>query len=135
MGYYWLLSHLLLRLFHLFVGWTWFFLSQHHHLESEVCNPLLTELEVAVELSERYHGLQGTGIREVVLIEDIVHGLSSHLIQGVLHEARQTELELHQVADEHHEILAEGLELLEINIHILQLLAVLADAGINLPDP
>ena len=90
---------------------------------------------MAVELTESHHGLQGTGIREIVLVEDIIHGLCCHLIQGVLHEARQTELELHQVADEHHQVLAEALELLQINIHILQFLAVLANAGIDFLKP
>ena len=122
----------MLCLFHLFIGWTWLLLCQHQYLEGEIGNPLLAELQTGVEVAQANHGLQYAGIREIVLVEDVVHGLCSELIEGLLHEAWQTELELHQVAHEHHQILGEVLELDEIGIDILELLAVLADAGINL---
>ena len=93
---------------------------------------MLTELQTGVEVAQAYHGLEHAGIREIVLVEDIVHSLCSELIEGLLHKVGQTKLELHQVAHAHHQILGEVLELDEIGIDILEFLAVLADAGINL---
>ena len=52
MGEYWLLSHLLLCLFHLFIGWTWLLLGKHQHLEGEIGDPLLAEAQLLVELTK-----------------------------------------------------------------------------------
>ena len=91
---------------------------------------MLAERQALVELAQLKHGFQHTGIREIILSEDIFYSFSSQLVKRILHEARQTELKLHQVAHQHHQILREVLELDEIYIDILQFVAVLTDTGI-----
>ena len=65
-------------------------------------------------------------------MEDVVDGLLGHCIECFLEEARYPELEFHKVSEKHHQVLAERLELIKIGLNILQLLAVLLDAGIYL---
>ena len=88
-----------------------FLLCQHHHLVDEVGDPLLAETEFSVILTHPEHGLYHSRVFVVVLMKDIIDGLLSHTVNGALEKRRQSQLELHQVAREHHEVLRESLEL------------------------
>mgnify|MGYP007065804076 FL=1 len=127
-----LLAQLSLCLLDFLIGWTWLLLGKHQHLEGKIGDPLLAEAQLLVELTKLHDGLHNTGVVEVIFVEDIVDGFLSHGVERLLHETWQTEFELHQVAQKHHEILGEGLELDEINIDILQLVTLLANALVNL---
>ena len=81
-----------------------------------------------IQLAQLYDSLQHARIGEVILVEDVIHSLLRHIIERFLHEGRKAELELHQVAHQHHQVLREGLELYQIYIDILQFLAILTDA-------
>ena len=76
------------------------------------------------------NGFQHTCIRKVVLVENVVDGALRHGVNGLLEERGQTQLKLHEIAHEHHEVLCEVLELYQVHLHILQLVAVFPDAGI-----
>ena len=61
-----------------------------------------------------------------------MNGLLRHSVDGLLEEAGHTQLELHQVAGEHHHVLHKGLKLHHIGLHVLQLLAAAVDALVYL---
>ena len=107
-------------------------LSEHHHAIDEVCHPLLGETKATVVLTDGDNGLEHVRLLEVVLVKDVVDGLLSHRVESLLHKARQTELELHQVARQHHDVLREALELQEIGLCVLYLLTTTMKALVDL---
>ena len=92
---------------------------------------MLAECQTLIELTQLKYGFQHTGIREIILSEDVFNCFSSQFVKRIFHEARQTEFKLHQVAHQHHQILSEVLELDEIYIDILQFMTILTDTGID----
>ena len=108
------------------MGGLWFLLGKHHYLEDKVGNPLLRETKTAVILAYSYHAFKNGWISKVVFIKDVVHGFFGHCVDGLLHETWQTELEIHQVACKHHNLLSKALELQEVCLGILNLLAAFA---------
>ncbi len=109
-----------------------FLLGEHDDTIDEVCNPLLGEAETTVVFTDGDNGLEHVGLLEVVLVEDVTDGLLGHRVEGLLHKSRQTELELHQIAREHHDVLCKALELQEIGLCVLYLLATTVEALVDL---
>ena len=120
------LSSFLLGLF----VWPWLFLGQHHHLEYKVGYPFLAKTQPFIVLPDGSDRLQHARIREVVLVENVVDGALCHRVNGLLEERGKAQFKLHKIAHEHHEVLCEVLELYQIHLNILQLMAIFPDAGI-----
>ena len=99
------------------------FLGKHDDAIDKVGDPLLGEAKTTVVFTHRNNGLEHICLFKVVLVKDIVDGLLCHRIERLLHEPRQTEFELHEIAREHHDILCETLELQKISLCILHFLA------------
>ena len=115
----------------LFFGF-WLFLGQHHHLIDKSGNPLFRERETLVVLADIEHHLDNSCILVVVLGKDFLHGLLGHRVDGALEERRHTQLELHEITHQHHQVLGKALELYEVHLYVLYLTAVLTNTGINL---
>ena len=62
----------------------------------------------------------------------VVNGFLGHSVDGLLEEAWHTQLEFHQIAREHHQVLHKCLELHQIGLRILHLPAAMADTLIHL---
>ena len=115
----------------LFFGFGFLF-GEEDDFVDEVGDPGLGEAEALGVLTDSDDGLHDTGVGVVVFVEDVVDGLLGHGVEHLLHEAWEAEFELHQVACEHHEFLCEALELEEVGLCVLYLLAAFAEAGVDL---
>ena len=80
-------------------------LGKHHHLIDEVGDPLLAEAEPCVVFAYADDGFHHSGFGEVVFGEDVIDGLLCRSTYYLLEERRYAELELHQVARQHHHFL------------------------------
>ena len=98
-----------------------FFLGKHHYGVDKIGNPFLAESKSLCVGSHVLYGLDDANIRIVVLCKDVVHRFLRHAVERLLHEVRQAELELHEVTHEHHQVLAEALELDKVGLDILHL--------------
>ena len=56
--------------------------------------------------------------------QNVVYSLFGHAAEQLLECARQAELPLHQVADKHHQVLAEALEHEEVSLHVVDVLCL-----------
>ena len=108
-----------------------FFFGEEDDFVDEVGDPLLGEAEALGVLADSDDGLHDGGIAVVVFVEDVVDGLFRHGVEHLLHEARESELELHQVACEHHQFLCKALELKQVGLCVLNLFAAFAEAGVD----
>ena len=78
-----------------------------------------------------YTSLVHTFILPAHLGQDVVNGLFSHAAKELLEYARHTELPLHEVADEHHQVLAEALEHEQVSLHIVDVSYILLDGVVD----
>jgi len=109
-----------LRLFFLF--------GEHDDTIDKVGGPLFGEIQTFVVFTHSQNSFDDAGILIVVLRVDVVNGLLSHAIERFFKEAWHAELELHEVARKHHQVLHIGLELQQIGLHVLDLSAAARDA-------
>ena len=108
-----------------------FFFGQHNDLEDEVGDPFFAESQSFVILPNGDNGFENAGVGEVVLREDVCHGFLGHVVDGFFEERGQAEFEFHEVTHEHHDVLREVLELYEIDLHVLQLMTIAANALVD----
>ena len=108
-----------------------FFFGQHNDLEDEVGDPFFAESQSFVILPNGDNGFENAGVGEVVLRENVCHGFLGHVVDGFFEERGQAEFEFHEVTHEHHDVLREVLELYEIDLHVLQLMTIAANALVD----
>ena len=60
-----------------------------------------------------------------------MYGLFGHATEQFLENARHTELPLHEVTDEHHQVLAEALEHEQVSLHIVDVSYILLDGVVD----
>ena len=77
----------------------------------------------------------GTGFAYAIVFpvsfgQDVMDGFFRHVAQHFLQYAGHPEFPLHQIADDHHQILAESLEHKQISFDIVYVLTVLFDGVI-----
>ena len=82
-------------------------------------------------LTDCYTSLVHALVLPAWLGEDIVYSLFGHATEELLEGARQAELPLHQVADEHHQVLAEALEHEKVCLYIIDVSYILLDGCID----
>ena len=82
-------------------------------------------MQSVLVLTDISASLAHTVILPVCFGKYIMHSLFRHAPHGLLKEARDTELPLHQVADNHHQILAEALKHEQVSLDVIHRLAVL----------
>ena len=95
-------------------------------------HPLLRIAKHALIFPDGNAGSAHAIVLPIVLRKDLVNLLCRHLPQGSTEETGQAHLPLHEVAHQHHQVLTEALELYEITLCVLYLVAMLADAAVDL---
>ena len=60
-----------------------------------------------------------------------MHGLFGHATEQFLENTRHTEFPLHQIADKHHQVLAETLEHEQVCLHIVDVSYILLDGVVD----
>ena len=123
-------SAFLILLFHLFL-WFRFLLGQEYDVVYILVDPCFRVTQSLLVSADSYTSLVYTFVLPAHLGQDVVNGLFSHTTEELLEYARHTELPLHQVADKHHQVLAEALEHEQVSLNIVHVSYVLLDGCID----
>ena len=111
--------------------WFRFLLGQENDVVNVFVDPWLGVTQGLLVSADGYASLVHALVLPAWLGEDVMHGFFGHATEQFLENTRHAELPLHQVADEHHQVLAEALEHEEVSLYIVHVAYVLLDGCVD----
>ena len=109
----------------------WLFLGKDDNVVNEFCHPLRCVSEHLRVFANIHDAFSDVSVFPAFARHDVVDCFFGEPLEGALEESGLAELPFDRVTHRHHEFLCKSLELVEVCLHVLQILAAALDAIVD----